>query len=405
MDHGGDGRRSKAAIAAAVAAAVWLLPLVRPLPAQPPATAERPELPAAEEAEQLRGWWRDLDAGQYEVRKAATDQLVAAGQRAVPVLRLALSGPVSVEQALRGLKVLERVAVSGDAASEEAAQLAVRELSQAGAGQLTAMARASLNQITAVYQERALQRLQALGARWKSPPTFPTQTPVALMQPFPRYALVLGPQWKGTARDLQALKYLADLEALEMEGEGITDDYLSYVGQLESLRWLTIKNSSVGDAGWAHLAGLDSLQIVVVWYSPLTDDSLPWFLRLKQPQLIQVFGTAMAAASGDVMRGRLPGTEIDFRRGAFLGVGPQDPANLLRARGCRIGTPQPNSAAEKAELKEGDVIVRYDDQPVTDFDSLKQLIARHGPDEQVQIEIEREGQRMTKTVTLGRWQL
>lgn len=61
----------------------------------------------------------------------------------------------------------------------------------------------------------------------------------------------------------------------------------------------------------------------------------------------------------------------------------------------------PDSPAEKAGLKPGDVVVRVDKKDVKDEGTLRELIGSHKPGDKVSIEIKRDGKEQTMDVTLG----
>ncbi len=95
------------------------------------------------------------------------------------------------------------------------------------------------------------------------------------------------------------------------------------------------------------------------------------------------------------------------RRG-LLGVGIQDineeladQFGLNDTRGALVGQVTKDSAADKAGLKPGDVIVRYDDEPVEDTTHLRNLVANTAPDSKTEIVVIRNGKEKTFTVIIG----
>ena len=87
------------------------------------------------------------------------------------------------------------------------------------------------------------------------------------------------------------------------------------------------------------------------------------------------------------------------RSHAFLGVVLSgDPS---REAGVRVDGIVDDSAADRARLEEGDVIVSFDGRPVDDLEDLGERLRSASPDDRVQIEVLRDGQRQTFDVTLG----
>ncbi len=85
--------------------------------------------------------------------------------------------------------------------------------------------------------------------------------------------------------------------------------------------------------------------------------------------------------------------------GGFLGVGLEDVDG--DARGAKVRTVEPDSAAEKAGLEDGDVIVRFDGVDVRSARQLARLVRETPSGREVDIEVMRGGATRTLTATLG----
>jgi serine protease Do len=70
-------------------------------------------------------------------------------------------------------------------------------------------------------------------------------------------------------------------------------------------------------------------------------------------------------------------------------------------KGVLIGDVTPDSPAEKAGLKQGDIIVKYDGKEMADANQLRQTVAATSPGTKVKTEVFREGERETVNVTVG----
>jgi len=64
----------------------------------------------------------------------------------------------------------------------------------------------------------------------------------------------------------------------------------------------------------------------------------------------------------------------------------------------------PGSPADKAGMKEGDVITRVDKKDVKDFEDLTNTLAQHKPGDKLDFQVRRDGKENTLSVTLGRRQ-
>lgn len=82
--------------------------------------------------------------------------------------------------------------------------------------------------------------------------------------------------------------------------------------------------------------------------------------------------------------GHFPGT------GPYLGVQGDN-----RSDQAKVARVMPDSPAEKAGLKVGDVIVKFGDQQINDFEDLQQRVNDSQPDEKVTIEIVRDAETIT----------
>ncbi|WP_086982198.1 Do family serine endopeptidase [Vibrio aphrogenes] len=71
------------------------------------------------------------------------------------------------------------------------------------------------------------------------------------------------------------------------------------------------------------------------------------------------------------------------------------------SKGAFVSQVMPNSAAEKAGLKAGDVLVSINDKKINTFGELRAKIATIGAGKTVKIGIIRDGKNITKNVTLG----
>lgn len=97
----------------------------------------------------------------------------------------------------------------------------------------------------------------------------------------------------------------------------------------------------------------------------------------------------------------------EVRRG-LLGVSVQsiDPElaenlGLATAEGALVSQVMPESAAERAGIEPGDVVLSVDGETITDAASLRLRVGMHGAGEQVKIVLIRDGKQKTVTAKLG----
>jgi hypothetical protein len=83
---------------------------------------------------------------------------------------------------------------------------------------------------------------------------------------------------------------------------------------------------------------------------------------------------------------------------AFLGVSP---ARVGLSDGFRLGTVVPDSAAARAGLREGDIIVRLGEVPVPSFEALRAALQVRRPGDPVRVVYLRDGEDRTTQAILG----
>lgn len=82
----------------------------------------------------------------------------------------------------------------------------------------------------------------------------------------------------------------------------------------------------------------------------------------------------------------------------------QDMAQLLglaKAKGVVVAQVEPGSPADEGGLKQGDVILEMNGEPVESYDAFRNQVAMMKPDDRVRLEISRESKSKTLTIKLG----
>ncbi len=92
----------------------------------------------------------------------------------------------------------------------------------------------------------------------------------------------------------------------------------------------------------------------------------------------------------------------------YLGIGMQDLTKDLAAgfglpsdRGTLVARVEPGQPAEKAGIKQGDVIVKVNGKDVTPEQTLSYIVANVSPGTRIPVELIRDGKRQTVTVTVA----
>jgi hypothetical protein len=278
--------------------------------------------------EQLEKWLAGLDSDFYAEREQATDALLAAGGVAVPYLKRAAHGD-SLEAADRAVWVLQQFAETAD----QVVQLAALEALVA-TERFPAIAREADIALAEFQSKLCNERFAELGAEFlmRSDPEYTGAGITAAMN---IKVNTNRAEWTGEASDLMLLTKLRRVGKLTIASQLLDDKRVVPLAQLE---------------------GLDSLTLIETSVSGEMIEKL----KAQHPELRVIVHT----------RAKLG---VQFIEGQPLTV-----TMVLR-----------DSPAEKAGMRAGDHVTKFDGQPVTSFDRLTALIAEHPPGKNVDITVQR----------------
>ena len=331
----------------------------------------------APSAEQIEAWVKELDDDRFVARRNATDRLILAGVGAIePVAKAVQSG--NLEVSTRGIHVLRELALSMDIAAQETALEALQQLAESPRRSAARSAQKAIVAMGDVRQERAIKQMEQLGAK------ITTMDRSNGFQRVRHLVVEIGPTWEGTLADLQRLKWLRDVKEIAIVGERFTDAWIEPVANLARVDHVVIKYANISDSSLRILSQLKNVTQVDLMYTPVTDAGLEHLKKLKSVRLIRCYGTRITKLAVDRFQNEVANVEVDHKLGAFLGVVCQQ-----APWPCVVMQVKPDSAALRGGLRMHDIIVRYDGQPVTNFDALRQLIGRNKVGESVVIQVAR----------------
>lgn len=343
--------------------------------AQPPEGASKEPT-----AQQITRWISQLDADQFVTRRMATDNLIAAGGAVVQPLSKTLRDS-NLEVATRGIYVLRELAVCGNVGTENASTRCLEQLAENRSTASSRLARESLAALARIRQQRAIDQLRELGAKIE------TRQAVVQFQRVPAVWLTIDSAWRGTAEDLQRLRWLSDVQQITFDDPRVVDAWLAPVAFLEGLERLVIKHAQITDDALRVLPQLQQLRAIDLMYTPVTDACLVHIVGTKTLQVVRIYGTRVTQVGAEHLKTALAQAEVDYKNGAFLGVRCQQPPWP-----CAVVQVTRNSAAEKAGVRTGDIIIRYRQQPIHDFEDLRKEIAGNMVGDRVEIQVARGGQ-------------
>ncbi|MBC8354664.1 MAG: PDZ domain-containing protein [Planctomycetes bacterium] len=342
-------------------------------------------------AGEIDAWVVELGAERFTKRDAATKKLIESGIAAIePLMKgIALHG---LEVTTRGIYVLQQLAVAGDEATESKARESLEQLAAARVTAAARHARDALDKLDALRQQRALDKLQQLGAVVARN----HQELSSTMGPL--FAIEIHGDWRGTTDDLRWLKYLHDVQQISFIGPKVNDEWLPHLAGMPNMLLVKIKRANITEAGLAPLKTLARLEFIRLMYMDIGDDAIVHLARCQHAARIDLFGTKITRDGEAKLRESL-GARVELKRGAFLGIAPTQIDNAT----WEIGLVTPGTAADKAGLRVGDLVVTYDTKKVGDFLSLNAMIAEHDAGQVVDVTLRRNGEIIERRIKLGEW--
>ena len=336
---------------------------------------KRPATPA-----ELEKWAKDLDSDEFLAREEATLKLSAAGTPAIKYVQPLVSVP-SLEASTRALHVLREIGLSSDLDVQDAARIALEEISK----QPSPIGKRASRTITWLNEQRSgqtIRDLEQLGAKIQR-----TEYNDGLQEIVTIDGVQLGSEWKGEEKDLRRLKWLVDVQQLVLVGDKMGDAALAQAAQMPGLKRLHLHHAGVTDRGMQALAGCGALQEFGAYYSPLGDEAVAPLGKLPALTTVKLYGTKVTPQVRDRLKADLKQlTKMDYRDGGFLGVSCDPVFDGV----CRLLTVHPDSPASKAGLQRGDVLVRFAGKELKSFEGLTAIISEHPAGDTVEVDILRD---------------
>jgi|GEM_PF-4284642 len=375
---------------------------------------ERVQAPTATENSdsQIQVWIDQLGSNRFEVREVASEKLENAGDAAITAL-VGGTKSGSIEQRLRALNILRELAVR-DSTGLSPAENAIDDISKAKGTSIANQARGIQDALRQLRSARARQLLVRLGARFGQIEDLDELNVLGSQI----IMLTLDKSWRGKPDDLKAINWLPKNVKIRLRGEMFTDEWLAAVFEVKNVVALELNRTGVTDAAMARIGKLTKLRVLQIRYcDKLTDGCLTQIESLSDSLLmLKIFDRQITKRGFDQLVKNYPAWRTRFGRGGFLGVGGiPNPFG----RGCMVSRVSPNEAAEKAGLRERDVILTYDGKEVDRFSDrdeldpenprpetavLSELIAQNFEGDKIELTVQRPGRETMKIqVTLGAW--
>jgi hypothetical protein len=213
------------------------------------------------------------------------------------------------------------------------------------------------------------------------------------------------PQVAAAAREtLETLQHQEAVEAIEQFGGNyVENEFIVQPGAIGRVGRLDLDSRwHGGDAGLVHLRHLNGMQVIRVIGTDVSAAALSSELpHCQSLRTVWLYGTKLTADDVSKLRKLLPAqVEIDYRKGALLGVASTTPDG---AGPAIVRAVTPGSAAAAAGIQQGDIIQKFNGEALDNFKALTQKIGDQGPGDEVTLTVLRNGKPMEFKVTLGQW--
>jgi hypothetical protein len=247
----------------------------------------------------------------------------------------------------------------------------------------------------------ALAELESLGAKiTKSVPASD------VIQSDSIRSIEFGVAFVGNEDDLRRLKSLVEVPQIIFSSAKTADGWIRQAAGIERLEELHVYQAQVSDAVLTPLANHPRLKQVGVYYTAVGNEVLAPLAKIPELSFVKLYGTRVTAEGVDNFRLALGKVKVDFRRGAFLGVGCVTLDNR-----CTISAILSDGPADKAGLLREDVVDRFGNAKVVDFNHLTDLVSQRDAGDMVELQVirrDKDGAKnterlVTSMVTLARW--
>ena len=224
---------------------------------------------------------RDLGSDNYQTRVDATEQLSKHGQAAVTPLHEAAKQE-ELEVAIRSIEVLQRLAISEDADTADAAAAALESLQRLNSRSLSWRAERAL----VFVRHWAELAIESMGGRVS---TERGESGELVAQ------IKLEGLPGGRLADHQR-RALKRFHVLVIAGGKVADADVEFLAELDTLLHLDVRYTQVGDASLSKLRPMVRLEKLLLSGTRVSDAGLAEVPRLKQLHVLYLSGTAVTDA-------------------------------------------------------------------------------------------------------------
>ncbi|WP_236696744.1 PDZ domain-containing protein [Rhodopirellula islandica] len=344
-----------------------------------------------------------MSSDSYLRRENATEALLKAGPVAIePLLQVLERGDLETTQ--RAIGILQSIAMArpileGESDRPQLAQPDPNEpdawetlltLSTMG-GSRGERATMAVEEITQVRRAQTIQTLSMQGAMI-GVKEFVYNATTNLQR-----IVEITEGYTGDDSLLELLRWIDKVEFARIEGAAIRQSVLKGVIQMPDLKTLSLLYGEIDLETMKVIGDLDSIDHLEFRYVPLNDELIDAIAKLPIRISLTLNGTDLSTERVDALRQALPGLNIEFKRGGFLGVRCNDSFNE-----CIIQSVVEGSGAEVAGLLPSDVIIQANGEPIRKFADLQAVINTRDPGQTIRIGYRRRNVEYETDAKLGK---
>ncbi|MBT4011965.1 MAG: PDZ domain-containing protein [Planctomycetaceae bacterium] len=322
-----------------------------------------------------------LSARKFIQRETATLELIDRGTSIIPLLEKNIPQQ-NYEGITRSIHVLVQLSLQVKTAqfgSGNGAKQALDVLAQSTDNRIARRAATALTRLNKIREEEALAEFRKLGG-W-------IERVYTRIGPNSKYVIrmYLNTSWRGTEEDLYLLTWITTAQELLIEGIDLSGNWMPIIGKMRNLESLVLKRCKLQDQLFSEVRHLKQLTNLDLRYCPITDTGLQHITSMTQLLYVKLYGTLGTKAVAESIRQGAQ-ADVDYRQGAFLGVGCRQPPGP-----CYIESVQDGTAADKGGLLVGDIVTGFDDRKVESFLDLRKIISDYAAGDKSVVHILRLG--------------
>ncbi len=347
------------------------------------ATQPSPEQP-------LEYWLQQLSSDQYRVRQVASQKVLQFGDEAVqPLVTLTKSGQLEASE--RAISILQEIAARQAPDDEQGAYGALFSIADNSPSSSAIRARSALKSLGIERTRFAYESLLLAGVK------LGYQEFVIENRSINENAVRIDAKWNGDVAALRWLKWVKLTGYAILEGPAVNRDVLERLVQMPDLHTITMRNSKLEPNVLEPLAKLSRIDLLEFRYVTLSQADAEQIAKLPIRVQLSLMGTDLDEGANRMLREKLAGLKIDIKQGGFLGVQCNSFAPF-----CQIDRIVTGGAAEDAGMMPGDVVEKIDEAPIANFTDLQTEISKHRADDELTLNVDRQGHKLIVKVKLKR---